>query len=196
MNCEPPTQGGADALPWATLGRPVGAQEKSTTENPMHNAINPPTSPTQKQKNPTPAPSHPTPYPVHPSEAPKGRPKVAQGNALGQGSPRKPSPVGAKQAPNKQNQTDRQLLLRPYRARFSGGPLTQGSADALPWATLGRPVGAQDNSTTEKPDAQRHHPPNMTHPKTGKSNPGNLAPNPVPSPPFRSPKGAKCDSPG
>ena len=96
MNCEPPTQGGADALPWATLGRPVGAQEKSTTKNPMHNAVTSLTSPTQKHGNPTPATSHPTPYPVHPSEAPKGRPKVAQGNALGQGSPRKPSPVGAK----------------------------------------------------------------------------------------------------
>ena len=27
MNCEPSTQGGTDALPWATLGRPVGASE-------------------------------------------------------------------------------------------------------------------------------------------------------------------------
>ena len=92
MNCESSTQGGADALPWATLGRPVGAQDKSTTKNPMHNAINPLTSPTQKQENPTPATSHPTPYPVHPSEAPKGRPKVAQGNALGQRHHKKTKP--------------------------------------------------------------------------------------------------------
>ena len=41
MNCEPSTQGGADALPWATLVRPVGAQDKSTMKNLMHNAINP-----------------------------------------------------------------------------------------------------------------------------------------------------------
>ena len=95
MNCESSTQGGADALPWATLGRPVGAQEKSTTENPMHNAITRPTSPTQKQENPTPATSHPTPYPVHPSEAPKGRNVIAQGRAKrhpGSGANKKTKP--------------------------------------------------------------------------------------------------------
>ena len=92
MNCESSTQGGADALPWATLGRPVGAQDKATTKNPMHNAINPATSPTQKQKNPTPATSRPTPHPIHPSDAPPGRPKVAQGNALGQRHHKKTKP--------------------------------------------------------------------------------------------------------
>ena len=84
------------ALPWATLGRPVGASEKKTTINcctrvplifPGHHLA-------PCMDNLPRVSSHPTGDTANPSEAPTGRPKVAQGNALGLSAPKYPRAEG------------------------------------------------------------------------------------------------------